>query len=161
MRIIFHDCNYDIYTDFCVHYYLNYKNNSYTKKEIYEYIKTNQRNISKLSIAPGNLIYMGKDKLNNKIYILNRRKYKNIVCQALKGLIDIFNPDKINSDKKVTFFNLGYYRNIYLSGIHIIKLLNSPEIFTNKIYLMGILKIKNQFKNDLIELHENVKKESN
>lgn len=144
MKIIFHNLETDLFTYLVAKVYINYsKNRDINIKKIIEKKPT-------LKQPTGTLIYIGNDSLENKVYILGRKRKEKIVCQALMGFSRAF-----NSSEKFCFFDLSNYNNMSLKLALFLSHFNLKHL--NQIYYYGINKEYNRILNDIKNFYRKIK----
>ncbi len=149
MRIIFHDIGTDLMTLFAVEMYLNINQNIEFEK-IKRLTLVNQH---KSMYPPGTIIYLGVDCCQNHVFMMGRKKEKQVVCKALRGLNRIL---KFND--KIIFFDLSSYRNIYLRLATLLNYINIPLNFIQRILFYGIQKQFDKLSKDIKKFQNKVKK---
>jgi hypothetical protein len=140
MKIIFHDTGTDLMTLFATQLYLNIEQDIKFEK-IKKLTLANQH---KTMDPTGTINYLGVDCYKNHVFIMGRKKEKQIVCKALRGLSRI-----LKFDSKINFFDLGSYQNIYLKLATLLKFINIPSNFIQRIIFYGIQKEFNELNRDI------------
>lgn len=151
MKIIFHDISTDLMTLFAVQLYLNLKKEPKFKK-IKRLALVKQ---GKCRYPVGTIVYLGKDYLNNSVFIMARKKEQQIVCKALRGLNRVL---KFNN--KFIFYDLNPYRNLYLQLAAVLKCIHILPGFVQQISFYGIRKEFNKLTRDLEKFHNKIKEKT-
>ena len=151
MKIIFHDNTYDVLSLFTAYLCLHYSENITFNRVL----NITMDNISKLEEPAGTLIYIGKDKYKNKIYILNQKNKDKIICQTIMGFSKIF-----NLKEKYTFFNLNIHKNYYFHLAWFIRKIHLSKLLVNQYTFKGICKEFESISEDIKNLYEKIKIQS-
>jgi hypothetical protein len=142
--IIFHCKKINTFSYFTILLFLNkyHKKNEeeINKENLYKEAYTKYKNID---YSAGRLILQGK-LLNHPVYLLERKKYKDIVLKALSGYYGIF----FEKRKKLFYFNLSSYSNRYFHLADIFYKFGFSKL-AEKIFFQGIDLIDNNLEKDL------------